>query len=190
MIRLLTLFLSLLFALASFAQETDSTGSDAIENRIFMPSFEVGYMWNGSEMLSGGSLAKFAFEYRFSNINNGFLRVNFDTRSANYFIGQEGQTDVLEGSIGFTDLIIGGGYRGGNRSFRFFVLAQAGVSLYDYPLLERNGNNVRFFSESRNVTVTRATVGMEYYFDDRTAFALELLQDQVINERDFWTERQ
>ena len=61
-------------------QNVDSTGATAID-RIFMPSFEFGYMTNASEMLSGGTFAKLSLEYRFSNINNGFIRVNLDTRN-------------------------------------------------------------------------------------------------------------
>lgn len=186
------IFLSLSFyaqdADSTNVQNIDSTGATVID-RIFTPSFEVGYMTNNSEMLSGGALAKFAFEYRFSNINNGFLRFNLDARNADYMIGEEGVTDVLEGSIGFTDLIFGGGYRGGDRSYRLFILGQAGISLYDYPTIERIGNTVKISSVSRNVTLTRATVGIEYYFDDRTALALELLQDQVWSKRDFWVNR-
>ncbi|MEL6696413.1 MAG: hypothetical protein AAFP89_09225 [Bacteroidota bacterium] len=181
----LSFFLSAQESDSTSVQNTDSTGATAID-RIFMPSFEFGYMTNASEMLTGGTFAKLSLEYRFSNINNGFLRANLDTRNADYVIGEAGATDVVEGSLDLTEFLIGGGYRGGDRRYRLFVLGQVGLAFYDYPIVERTGNTVNISFENRNVTSTRATVGIEYYFDDRNALDLEILQDQVWDRKDFW----
>lgn len=143
-------------------------------------------MINSSDLLSGGLLTKTSLEYRIRNNNDVFFRLNYDAIDARYEIETNGISNVVEGKVGFSDLIGGMGYRFGDNDFRIFVLAQAGVRFYTFPVLENRDSILVAREESRNLFTTRFTLGLEYYIDQKTAFTVELAQGQMWKRADFW----
>lgn len=180
------LFIIFLFHHCVLAQEEEER---KVGNQIFLPSVEIGYVGYNSDNLTGGILVKTSIEYRFRNNNDLFLRVNYDNRDAVYRLESSDFTNVLEGSVRFTDFLGGIGYRFGDKDVRVFILAQAGITTYDFPNLEVNNNSLSVTNEKDNLFITRATLGIEYYLAERTAISIEFLQSQVWENEDFWDDK-
>jgi len=168
-----------------YAQENENS----FGRQIFLPSLEIGYIINNAEMLSGGLLVKTSIEYRYKNNNDLFLRLNYDNSDANYKMQTDNFSNVLEGKARFSDLLLGFGYRFGDRKVRFFLLAQAGLKFYNFPTLEQNNNNFSLRDVSRDLWMSRITLGAEYYFDEKSAFTLEILQSSIWENKDFWQDK-
>lgn len=175
-------------ALSSFAQSEPTDEADFAKN-TFMPSIEVGYVFNLADNLSGGLLWKTSLEYRFRNNNDAFVRLNYDDADANFTIREPGLTDVIEGNLSIKDLLFGIGYRFGDSKFRAFVLLQGGYRFYSYPVVEQDNQSIAIRSDGRRLFTSRVTLGFEYYFNERSGFAVELLEGNVWEKRDFWSER-
>ena len=67
--KILTLFLLISTAQIAHSQSDEEK---KIGKRIFLPSIEIGYLHNSSDIISGGIIVKTSLEYRFTN-NNDFL---------------------------------------------------------------------------------------------------------------------
>jgi len=187
MSKIITISLILLVVCTAQGQEEKKS---TFGSRLFLPSLEVGYVGYGSNMLKGGLLTKFGIEYRFRNNNDIFLRLNYDNRDASYKLQEPALTNVVEGKVGFSDLIFGLGYRFGDNTFRMFGLLQAGQMYYSYPEFEQQGNTIVIREPNRTMVITRATLGFEYYLDEKTAITLEFLQSAFWKQQDFWEDHQ
>ena len=177
----------IVFQTISFAQ------SDTIDlssgEQIFLPSLDFGYIYNASDFLSGSVIVKTSIEYRFRNNNDVFIRLNYDTHNADYELENiSNLTNIIKGTVSFSDVLLGGGYRFGDATSRYFVMMQAGVRFYDYPQAFQDGIIINIENASRNIFTTRLTFGYEYYLNEKSAFTFDLFQNQVWKEEDFWTE--
>ncbi len=157
-------------------------------SQIFLPSIEMGYTHSMSPLLSGGILTKTSIEYRIRNNNDIFLRVNYDNYSGDYsLIPTNGFTNVIEGTASLTDLLGGVGYRFGDKKVRFFIMAQAGITYYNFPQATSALSSVVNIKQGKkNVMSSRATLGVEYYFTEKSAFSFDILQNQIWKKQDFW----
>lgn len=184
-------FLSIfLFCLSFFTQaQSETSAPKKIGQRIFLPALEIGYMHNNSKILDGGILVNTSIEYRFRNNNDFLLRLNYDTHNAEYKLEQRGFTNVLEGTAFFSDVLLGPGYRFGDNTFRLFVLTQAGVKFYDFPVATVENLNLQIRNSSNTLFTTRIVLGGEYYFDEKSALTISLIQSQVWNKQDFWADK-
>ena len=184
-------FFSLLLLATSFSALAQSENQDEgdFANNTFMPSIEVGYVFNLADNLSGGLLWKTSLEYRLRNNNDVFVRLNYDDADANFTLSEPGLTNVIEGSLSIKDLLLGGGYRFGDSKFRAFLLLQGGVRFYSYPVIEEAAPSVTISLDGRRLFTSRVTLGFEYYFSERSAFAVEVLQGNAWEKKDFWSER-
>lgn len=180
------LLLCICLSVQTFAQEKKKS---KFGSNIFLPSLEIGYIDNNSELLTGGILMKTSLEYRWRNNNDFFFRLNYDNNDADYSITQTGISNVLESKARFSDLLGGLGYRFGERDFRLFLLAQGGWKFYNFPVLEQVNNTFTLKESSQTITMTRFTLGLEYYFDEKSAFTFEVIQSSVLDKVDFWADK-
>lgn len=180
--------LLVLVSICSFGQTNDD--KKGIRYRIFLPSLEIGYVDYGAKELSGGIMVKTGIEYRLKTQDAFYFRLNYDNRDSKYITQPSGLSNVVEGKVRFSDLIAGVGYRFGKDKLQFIVLAQGGTSFYTVPSFELNGGVLSLRNRSKNVPISRVTLGMEYYLDANSAITLEILQSQFWNKEDFWMDNQ
>ncbi|WKN43066.1 hypothetical protein [Tunicatimonas pelagia] len=69
------------------------------------------------------------------------------------------------------------------------MLLQSGVKFYDYPVATQSDSITSINQDGRRIFTTRATFGAEYYLDDKRAFSIDLFQNQIWQERDFWDDK-
>ena len=182
----LALLIVFLFPIISFAQKEPMTDEE-IASHFFMPSIEMGYIHNFTDALSGGVIVNTSLEYRIRNNNDVFFRANYDTYTADYELKQEnGLTSVIKGTGSFSDFLLGAGYRFGDNKFRSFVMLQAGATRYNFPTLVVDEDVISIEQSGKLLFSSRATVGFEYYFTEKSAFAIDLFQNQIWERQDFW----
>ncbi|MGD1847111.1 MAG: hypothetical protein ACFB10_17105 [Salibacteraceae bacterium] len=186
--RLIVLFF-LLVCFSANAQEEEPKPPPKIGNQVFLPSLEIGYLFNSASVLSGSVLIKSSIELRLRNNNDLFLRVNYDKYDADYTLEPENNlTNVIKGTAAFTDLLLGPGYRFGDKKYRMFIMVQGGFKYYNFPEFVQN-NNVVNLEQGRSRTFTsRATLGLEYYLTEKSAISLDFIQGQVWDKKDFWAD--
>ncbi len=187
--KLTVLFLSIqLFSvLPGFSQ--DDAEAKELGRHIFLPSIEMGYVGNNASALSGGIITKTSIEFRLRNNNDIFARINYDNIGAEYSLENINTTNIIGGKTSFNDILAGVGYRFGDEKFRCFLMVQPGIRLYNYPFATINGNEITIDQTGNSIFLTRATVGLEYYFDEKTAISVDVFQNQVWEQRDFWSDR-
>ncbi len=170
--------------------QTDTKAKHNIGEQIFLPALEIGYVHNISDILSGGLILKTSIEYRLRNNNDVFFRLNYDTYDAEYRLQNlNGLTNIVNGTVLFSDLLLGGGYRFGETKYRYFLMLQPGIKFYNYPQATQSASDINIRQESRNVLTSRFTFGFEYYLNEKSAFSIDLFQNQVWVKKDFWNEQ-
>lgn len=158
--------------------------------QIFLPSIEMGYVHNNASALSGGIITKTSIEFRLRNNNDLFSRVNYDIHNTEYTLESINlASNIIKGKASFSDILAGLGYRFGDAKFRYFLMAQSGIRLYNYPIAIQNGNEITIEQGGNSIFMTRATIGVEYYFDEKSAVSFEVFQSQVWDKVDFWKDR-
>lgn len=184
----LLLIFCLLMALKGFSQE-DSHG---IGDKIFLPSLDLGYVHTNSKFLSDGLLIKTSLEFRLKNPSGFFFRLNYDTYNTSYeFNNVLDFSNVIKGTVAFSDLIAGVGYRWSiGDNFRVFAILQPGVTFYDFPNAILDGNNILVSQDGKSIFTSRATLGLEYYINPKSALTFDIFQSQVWRKEDFWTSNQ
>ena len=161
----------------------------AFGRQIFLPSIEMGYAGSSASALSGGLITKTSIEFRLRNNNDIFARINYDIINSEYTLENVNTTNIIKGKASFNDLLAGIGYRFGDEKFRCFLMVQPGVRFYNYPIALQQGNEITIDQSGNNIFMTRATVGLEYYFDAKTAISFDVFQNQIWEARDFWNDR-
>ena len=184
-----TLIICICLCAISSAQ-TDFKNPSSIGERIFLPALEVGYINHLSKNLSGGLIVKTSIEYRINKNSELFTRLNFDTYDAQYQLEKVNDlTNVISGSVLFSDLLIGGGYRLGKIKKRFFILLQPGLKFYYYPRADKTNAIINIEQNSKKIFTSRITLGFEYYINDKNAISLDILQNQIWKIIDFWQDK-
>ncbi len=186
------LFFCMLFTCTPFLQAQDSLyAGETINEKLFGTNLEIGYVQENSEMLGGGILFKTSLEYRVHRVRNAFIRFNYDDYDVTYQLETtSGLADEISGSAAFSDLLLGAGYRGGNRTIRWTGLVQGGVKFYTVPIVEEANGQLSLTQEGHNIFTARASAGLEYYFDNTFALAFDIFHSRVFREKDYWTGRQ
>jgi len=176
----------LLFVFSSSAQN-NTENNDSFWGRIFLPSIDAGYQFANSDLIGGSVRIGTSIEYRIRNNNDFFVRLNYDTYSAKFKVPNDNQTtNTIEGTIQFTDVVSGFGYRLGDNTFRLMFSAMPGIRLYEFPTASVNGQQVIVRTESKSIFTTIFLVTMEYYIDEKSALTFSLYQNQVWKAVDFW----
>lgn len=67
-------------------------------------------------------------------------------------------------------------------------MIQPGLKLYNYPNLVETAGAINIDQSRNSVFTTRTTLGFEYYINEKTAISFDLLQSQVWEEQDFWSD--
>ncbi|MEO1254314.1 MAG: hypothetical protein AAFY41_05445 [Bacteroidota bacterium] len=169
----------------SLAQGEDKKNS--FWSRIFLPSIDVGYQVPNSDLIGGSVRIGTSIEYRIRNNNDFFIRVNYDTHGAKYSLTNNNNiTNTIEGTVQFTDIISGPGYRLGDNTFRLMFAAMPGIKLYEFPRATLDGQQITVRSESKSIFTTVFLSTVEYYIDDKSALTFSLYQNQVWKKVDFW----
>ncbi|MEM0998778.1 MAG: hypothetical protein AAGN35_17095 [Bacteroidota bacterium] len=160
------------------------------DERVFGTQLEIGYVEERSSELGGGILFKTAIEYRMRRVNHLFFRFDYDDYDVDFRLNDlPGLAREISGNTSFTDLLLGVGYRGGDRTLRFTGLVQSGVKLYGMPSAEVFSGQLVISSDARAIWTGRASLGLEYYFDKNFAAAVDVFHNRVLQSRDFWEER-
>lgn len=181
-----TICISLLCHLATAQQPQDSTASK-FWSRIFLPSIDVGYQVPNSDLIGGSVRIGTSLEYRIRNNNDFFVRINYDAYAAQYMLAnQNNTTNTIQGSVQFTEIVSGLGYRMGDRTFRFMIAAMPGIKKYEFPTATLEGQVITVNTEAKSIFTTLFLTTLEYYIDNKSALTLSLYQNQVWREVDFW----
>jgi len=176
----------LLVACHAFAQEA-ATEDNGFWSRIFLPSIDVGYQVPNSSLLRGATKFGTSIEYRIRNNNDFFIRANYDTYGARYNLANNNNTtNTVQGTAQFTDIMVGPGYRLGDRTYRIMFGVMAGTKLYDFPTATVNGQQIVIMAEGKSIFTTMFLTTLEYYIDSKSAVTFSLYQNQVWQQVDFW----
>lgn len=188
MIRKLAIFLLItVCGVLSHAQVKNDSSS--FWKRVFLPSIDIGYQTPSSDLISGGVRTATSIEYRIRNNNDFFLRLNYDTHSAKYNILESTSiSNNIEGTVQFTDFLIGPGYRMGDNTFRIMFSFMSGVKSYEFPSAVVDGQRILVRQKAKSTFTTFFLTTLEYYIDQKSALTLSVFQNQVWKKQDFWTE--
>lgn len=177
----------LLFVSHVMAQEKKESDVDNFWGRIFLPSIDVGYQVSNSDLIGGSVRVGTSIEYRIRNNNDFFIRLNYDTYGAKYTIADNNATtNAIEGTVQFTDIVSGPGYRLGDNTFRLMFSAMPGIKLYEFPTATIENQRIIIKSKTRSIFTTIFLSTVEYYVDDKSALTFSLYQNQVWRKMDFW----
>lgn len=169
------------------AQEKQMSQNDTFWGRIFLPAIDVGYQIPNSNLISSSVRIGTSIEYRFKNNNDFFVRLNYDTYSAKYNLTNDNSiTNAIEGSVQFTDIVSGPGYRLGDNTFRLMFSIMPGIKLYEFPSASLNGQQILVRAKSKQVFTTIFLSTLEYYLDEKSALTFGLYQNQVWRKVDYW----
>ena len=169
---------------SSVAQES----KEKFFSHLYFP-FDFGVAMYSSESLHSGGLTKTGLEYRFHRKNAFFIRFNFDNRSTDYKLKPGSEISNIEnGTIQFNDLVIGPGYRFGNGKWQFTSLFQLGNTNYSITKVEQNGSNFKGVSSKRNIFISKASIGVEYYLFETVALTFETSHLYHWQRMDFFKE--
>jgi len=183
-IKLILLILLILTSNLSEAQEAEE---EKISNRIFMPSIQMGYINNHSELLSGGLFIQTSIEYQ--TPKRIFFRINYDDFDSDYELRDiQNSSGILGGKVSFSELIGGVGYRYTKKKHNVLIAAQTGYRFYGHPVISTEQNTISIKSENRNIIINRYTLGYEFEVDKRAFLTLELFNSHVFEKRDYWAD--
>jgi len=187
-IKLIVIGILLTLGGHAFAQEP-ADAKETFWNRIFLPSIDVGQQIPSSDLLRSSTRIGTSIEYRIRNKNHFFIRLNYDTYSARYIIDNlNNTTNTIEGTVQFTDIVSGFGYRMGNNTFRLMFTIMPGVKLYEFPTATLNGQQIIVRQMGKSIFTTIALTTLEYYIDKKSALTFSIYQNQVWQEVDFWVD--
>lgn len=187
--RILLIVTLFFFVYTIQAQETEADTSKSILKRIFLPSIDAGYQINAAKILKNSIRIATSIEYRLRNNNDFFIRLNYDTYGARYKIPTTTSTiNTIEGTVQVTDVLLGPGYRLGDKKFRLMFSVQPGIKMYDYPETVVSNGQAVISQRGNTVFTTLFITSFEYYFDRKSAFTLSLFENQVWENVDFWSE--
>ena len=187
MIRVVSFICLLMWAGLAIGQGNSQDSTSSFWSRIFLPSIDAGYQVPNSDLIDGSVRIGTSIEYRIQNNNDFFVRLNYDTYAAKYILGSaNGLTNTIEGTVQFTDVVFGPGYRFGDQTFRLMVAAMPGIKLYEFPSATLDGQQVTVNSEAKSIFTTIFLTTLEYYVDEKSALTFSVYQNQVWNKVDFW----
>ncbi len=172
--------------MAKGQSETDTT-LNKIAQRIFLPSFDIGFQFPNSDLIGNSLVAKTSIEYRFRNNDDFFVRLSLDTYGAQYNLREvNNTTNNIEGTVQFSDFLIAPGYRFGDESFRILLSAMSGIKTYNFPTASLTGTTITIRQKSRSIFTSTFLIAGELYFDQKSAITLSLHYNQVWKNIDFW----
>ncbi len=180
---LITTFLILFFH--SNAQEKQES---EFLKRIFLPSIDVGYQFPNSSLIDPSLRISTSIEYRFTNNNDFFVRLNYDTNGARYNLGEGTTINNIQGTVQSQDIFLAPGYRFGDNNWRFMFSLMPGIKFYEFPTAQINGQQVTISQSGKSLFTTSILGTIEYYFDEKSAFTFSLYQNQVWENTDFWVD--
>jgi len=171
----------------AYAQEGDGATDNGFWSRIFLPSIDIGYQEPSSDLIEGSIRIGTSLEYRVRNNNDFFFRINYDAYGANYTLATDNlTTNTIEGTVQFTDIVLGPGYRFGDNTFRLMVAVLPGIKLYEFPTATTDGQRIVVSQEGKSTFTTIALSTLEYYVNEKSALTFSIYQNQVWDEVDFW----
>lgn len=177
----------LLFGCYAIAQDNSDAAQAGVFSRIFLPSVDVGYQFQNSDLIEGSLRIATSIEYRFKNNNDFFIRLSYDTYGARYNIANIGNTsNTIEGTVQVSDFFLAPGYRLGDKTFRFMISVMPGIKLYEYPIANVDGQRILISQTGNSLFTTSFLYSLEYYFDEKSALTLSMYNNRVWKEIDFW----
>lgn len=184
--NLLSCFFLFCLITSASGQSADTT-LNRIAQRIFLPSFDIGFQFPASDLIGNSLVAKTSIEYRFRNNDDFFIRLSLDTYGAQYNLREvNNTTNNIEGTVQFNDFLLAPGYRYGDDSFRILVSAMSGIKTYDFPTANLSGSTITIRQKKRSIFTSTFLLAGEWYFDQKSAITLSLHFNQVWKNIDFW----
>lgn len=113
--------------------------------------------------------------------------MNYDTYGSAYVLSNgNNTTNTIEGTVQFTDVVSGIGYRLGDNTFRMMISVMPGIKLYEFPTAVTEGQRIIVRQESKTTFTSIFLVTLEYYVDQKSALTFSIYQNQVWKSVDFW----
>lgn len=169
------------------AQEVDDKQVGDFWSRLFLSSVDVGYQVQNADLISNSVRIGTSIEYRIRNNNDFFIRMNYDTYGSAYVLSNgNNTTNTIEGTVQFTDVVSGIGYRLGDNTFRMMISVMPGIKLYEFPTAVTEGQRIIVRQESKTTFTSIFLVTLEYYVDQKSALTFSIYQNQVWKSVDFW----
>lgn len=169
------------------AQDQNEQAGKFFFSRIFLPSIDVGYQVPNSNLIAGAVKFATSIEYRISNNNDFFIRLNYDTYGARYKLSSGNTTsNTIEGTVQISDVFLAPGYRFGDKTFRLMLAVMPGIKMYEFPTATLDDQQVVIGQEAKSLFSTSVLTTIEYYFDEKSALTLSFFQNQVWQQTDFW----
>ncbi len=185
MIKLTLISFFLFLPYCVFSQNVVDKEVNTISKRIFLPAIEMGYVYENSKILGGGLLIKTSIEYR--SKQNVFYKLNYDVFDTEYKLNNINNfTNIIQGKTAIEDIVMGVGYRVRKSKVRYFLLYQLGVRFYDYPKSEQTNDIIIILQKKNTNTLSRYSLGTEYYINSKSAITLEIFFANVWRKKDFW----
>lgn len=182
----ITGLISFLFVqLALFGQTSTDSLNDL--ERTFMPQFQLGYVFNETQNLSGGLMTQTSIEYR--DVSNFVLRINYDVFNTSMNLEYPlNDSTRFAGKTTFSDFIGGIGYRVPMKRHNLTGYVQSGVRTYGYPIFTLENNQVSIDFGRKNLGVMRYTLGYEFELTSKLFLSLEFFSSHVFRAQDFWND--
>ncbi len=166
------------------AQHKNDTLSDW--DRTFMPAIQMGYVEQGTDLLSGGLMIQTSIEYRHKS--NFVLRVNYDDFNSKMEVEYPVNPDLtFSGRNSFFELIGGIGYRDRDGKHNLTGYIQGGIRNYGYPIFSADSVQVNLDYDNRTIGIMRYTLGYEFALAPKLFLTLEALVSHTLESKDFWT---
>lgn len=157
---------------AAMAAEPSEQPEEARE-RFFMPEIEVGVIWSGDPDISPGLTFRTSVEWRLRRIQAPFARFSYDSTNARIVRRDLGEVVSLTAGLATHDLIAGGGMRFGPPALQGTASLQGGVQITGLPELQGDEADLVIGQRTRWSGVLVGGLGVEWYFNQRTALTVE-----------------
>lgn len=156
---------------------------EKIAERFFMPAVQMGFINHNSENISSGLLIQTSLEYR---TKNGLLfRINYDDFSGRVNL-KYANNQIYSARIPISEFIGGIGYRLTKKRNNYFLIAQAGIRLYENPVIENTIGNLNINQKGETIATIRYTLGYEYELFEYIFLNTEFFLGHFYNSKDFW----
>lgn len=169
----------------SIAQSKKDTLSDW--DRTFMPAIQMGYVFHGTDQLSGGLMTQTSLEYR--DISNIVIRLNYDDLRSNMELPYPVNPDLtFTGRVSLFELIGGIGYRAIEGKHNFTGYIQGGIRNYGFPIFMGDSLQTNLDFDSRSIGIMRYSLGYEFALAPKLFLTIETLISHTLKAKDYWTE--
>ena len=149
-----------------FCEESkEESEFDKIMSHIYFPS-DFGLAIPTNSNIKPGITGKTSVEWRFKPLQSVFCIFEYNDTSFDYSDLQAEGSNLLSGSVNYSDFLLGAGYRfnfAENWCTAFSLMG--GISNCTYGTIVKDGSYYQTDSISKWIPAVKANLMLEYYFD-------------------------